>query len=193
MFLNNDQKQLERLYNNIVKPTTNLTIKEISCLEEGIWKKIAPLATAAAMGASAFAADKDPAALYNVTKNDVVYAKNLASYQDNMYNMDINNIKQSIKRSFGTLTDNKVSQLIIEVSERVNEKGNYRDVVVTVSGDVLANSQEEANNIAARTIKDAIIDSGINMDGLKIVVENINKLKKFSFLVRVILTPDQMH
>ena len=187
MSFRKDQKCLEELYSNIVLQTVKFNITEISYLEEGIWKKFAPIAAAATMGASAFAADKDPAALYDVTKNDVVYAKNLASYQDNMYNMDINNIKKSIKRSFGTLADNKVSQLIIEVSERVNNRGNYRDVVVTVSGDVLANSQEEANNIAARTIKDAIVDSGISIDDLKIVVENA-KLDKFSFLVRAIFS-----
>lgn len=180
-----DQKLLEELYSSIVHRTAKFNITEISYLEEGIWKKLAPIAAAATMGASAFAADKDPAALYDVTKNDVVYAKSLASYEDNMYNMDINSIKKTIKRSFGTLADNKVSQLIIEVSERVNEQGNYRDVVVTVSGDVLANSQKEANNIAARTVKDAIADSGISINDLKIVVES-NKLAKFSFLVRAI-------
>ena len=187
MSLGKDQKRLEELYSNIVHQTVKFKITEISYLEEGIWKKIAPIAAAATMGASAFAADKDPAALYDVTKNDVVYAKNFASYQDNMYNMDINDIKKSIKRSFGTLADNKVSQLIIEVSERVNDKGNYRDVVVTVSGDVLANSQEEANNIAARTVKDAITDSGISINDLKIVVENA-KLDKFSFIIRAVIS-----
>jgi hypothetical protein len=181
--MNKDQQLLEQLYCQIYQP---VVIEEISVLQEGVWKKIAPLVASAALGTSAFAADKDPAALYDVTRNDAVYAKNLASYQDNMYNMDINNIKKNIKRSFGTLADNKISQLIVEISERENVKGNYRDVVVSVTGDVLASSQEEADQLAARTVRDAILDSGIDMKDLKIVLEKSN-LTKFHFVVRALI------
>jgi len=67
-----DQIALERVYSVI---NNRHEIKEISVLEEGVWKKIAPYAAAMALGTSAFAGNNAERVLFDVTKNDSVFVK----------------------------------------------------------------------------------------------------------------------
>ena len=175
-----DQIALERVYSLI---NSRHEIKEISVLEEGVWKKIAPYAAAMALGTSAFAGNNTERVPFDVTKNDSVFVKSFNDYKN--HEMSIDNIKRNVKKTLQTNLNNKISELIVEVTERKDDKDGYRDVVVSIFGNVIAGSQEEANEIASKLVTDALLDGGINVEDLKIVVEN--KKKKYNIVVRVIL------
>lgn len=168
-----DQIALEHLYRSIYQPKA--IISELEILDEhGIWKKVAPLAVAAALGSSAFANDTKTVSPFDVTKNDVVYAKTINAY--NAHEMSIDNVTKQLKQTLETQAGNKITKLTVEVTERKDIKDNYTDVVISVLGEVLASSQEEANNIALRTVNNALTDANIQLDDLQVVVENEQQL-----------------
>jgi hypothetical protein len=168
-----DQLALEQLYTQLYKQFP--IVAEIQLLDEkGVWKKIAPFAAAAALGTSAFAKDINLSIPHDVTKNDVVYAKNVNDY--NTREMSVENITKQLKRTLETQIGDKISKMTVEVTERKDSKDGYTDVVVSVMGEVLAATQEEANNIATRTVGDAIVDAGIRLEHLQVVAENKQQL-----------------
>lgn len=176
-----DQIALERVYSLI---NNRHAIEEISVLEEGVWKKIAPYAASMALGTSAFAGNNTERVPFDVTKNDSVLVKSFNDYKN--HEMSVDNIKRNVKKTLQTNLNNKISELVVEVTERKDDKDGYRDVVVSILGNVIAGSQEEANEIAAKLVNNALLDGGINVEDLKIVVEN--KKKKYNIVVRVIIS-----
>jgi len=175
-----DQIALEKVYLLI---NSRYKIKEISVLEEGVWKKIAPYAAAMALGTSAFAGNNTERVPFDVTRNDSVFVKSFSDYEN--HEMSVDNIKRNAKKILQTNLNNKITELVVEVTERKDDKDGYRDVVVSILGNVIASSQEEANEIAAKLVTDALLDGGINVEDLKIIVEN--KKKKYNIVVRVII------
>ena len=175
-----DQIALERVYSLI---NSRYEIKEISILEEGAWKKIAPYAAAMALSTSALAGNNTERVPFDVTRNDAVLAKSFHDYES--HEMSVDNVKQNVKKILQTNLNNKISELIIEVTERKDDKDGYRDVVVSIIGNVVAGSQQEANDIAYKLAADTLIDGGINIDDLKVVVET--KKQKYNIVIRIVI------
>jgi hypothetical protein len=193
-----DQQSLETAYKSVCTP--NFQLKELYYLDEGKYtdalKKTARNLTAGAVGLAAPLVQYDQAAQagsmtahtqdssaivqpHKVTGNRILATsaeKYKKSFADTNKVTKINSITKIIETSL----NGKIASLIVEAIE--SDQGDYRDIVLEISGDVMASSQEEANNFAVDEVKKAMSGAGISDKDMVVVSEG--EKKQFPIKIR---------
>lgn len=186
-----DQQSLETAYKSVCTP--NFQLKELYYLNEGKYtdalKKAGQRLAVGAVGLAAPLVQYNQAAQvgsmtahtqhssaivqpHNVTGNRILATsaeKYKKSFADTNKATKINSITKIIETSL----NGKIASLIVEAIE--SDQGDYRDIVLEISGDVMASSQEEANNFAVDEIKKAMSGAGISDKDMVVVSEGEKK------------------
>ena len=190
-----DQQSLETAYKSVCTP--NFQLKELYYLDEGKYtdalKKAgqrlavgavglaAPLVqyNQAAQAGSMTAHTQDSSAIvqphvqpHKVTGNRIL-ATSAEKYKKSFAYTNKATKRNSITKIIETSLNGKIASLVVEATE--SGQGDYRDIVLEISGDVMASSQEEANNFAVDEIKKAMSGAGISDKDMVVVSEGEKK------------------
>ena len=179
-----DQQLLEEAYKSIY--ASKYTITNLEYLnEKGFWKNVLPYAAAAGMATGIGLGSMTPKEVkpYDVSK-DSIHATSKANYEklpDNTKNVKINSITTTIEQSI----NNQISELVVEIIESTDMEDNNKLVIVEITGNVLATSQQQANKIASNIVLQAMKKTGITVKDLVVVSEEMNR--KFPIKLKLTL------